>query len=115
MTKLTRFTITEYMAGGKPGDVGVTFTVTIKNGTGATFDASSVQLNVAAGPNGVEADSVYDGEQNLNGGFQGSIPAGLKKTAKFGFAVPKGTQTKLVVEVVPSYDYTGTFFAGALK
>lgn len=115
VTKMTRFKISAYAAGGKPGDVGVAVTVTIKNSTGSTFDASLAQVNLAVGPNGDEAESVYDSEQNLSGGFTGSIPAGRSKTAKFGFAVPKGQQSKLIAEVTPSYDYVGTFFEGSVK
>lgn len=115
VTRMARFKISSYAAGGKPGDVGVAVTVTIKNGTGQTFDASSADLTLAAGPNGDQADTVFDGDNGLTGGFQGPIPAGRSKTAKFGFAVTKTQLSKLVAEVTPGYDYTGTFFEGSVK
>jgi len=115
VTKIARFKISEYAAGGKPGDVGVVVTVTVKNGSGEVFDASAVNVQLSAGPNGDEADTVYDSDAGVMGGFEGSIPVGRSKTAKVGFAVPKAQLKQLVVEVAPSWDHDASFFEGAVK
>lgn len=115
VTKLTRFKISSTAAGGKPGDVGVIATVTIKNGSGEVFDASMGQISLAAGPNGDEADTVYDSEAGVMGGFDGSIPKGRSKTVKVGFAVSKAHLSKLVVEVTPSWEHDASFFEGSVK
>lgn len=114
VTRMTRFRISDSAAGGKPGDVGVMVTVTIKNGTGQTFDAAGASLSLSAGPNGDQAEDVFDSANGING-FEGSIPASRSKTAKYGFAVPKAKLSKLVVEVAPAYEYDGTFFEGSVK
>lgn len=115
VTKLARFKIGPYAAGGKPGGTGVVVTVTIRNGSKATFDASSVQITVTSGPNGDAADTVYDGDKGLSGGFEGSIPAGRVKTAKAGFAVPAAHMGQIQVEIQPSYEHNSSFFEGAAK
>ena len=115
VTKLTRFKIGEYAAGGKPGGTGVIVTVTIRNGTKKVFDANSVQINVTSGPNGDAADTVYDSDKALSGGFEGSVPAGRVKTAKAGFAVPAAHMKDVQVEIVPSYEHDPSFFEGAAK
>jgi hypothetical protein len=115
VTKLARFKIGPYAAGGKPGGTGVIVTVTIRNGSKATFDAGDVTITVTSGPNGDAADTVYDSDKGLSGGFQGSIPAGRVKTAKAGFAVPAAHMGQIQVEVQPSYEHNSSFFEGAVK
>lgn len=116
VTSLKRFRISQYAAGGKPGDVGVVVTVTLQNGSSSTFDASLVSVKLASGPNGDQAASVFDSEQTLGGGFEGSIPPGKKKTARYGFAIPKahGGST-FQLEVAPGWDYEGSHFEGKLS
>ena len=115
VTKLVRFKISSSAAGGQPGDVGVVATITIKNGSGDTFDTSLADVKLTAGPNGDEADQVFDSANNINGGFTGSIPNGRSKTAKVGFAVSKAHLSKLVVEVTPSWDHDASFFEGSVR
>ncbi|MEU8224761.1 hypothetical protein [Kribbella sp. NPDC048915] len=116
VTSLKRFRISQYAAGGKPGDVGVIVTVTLQNGSTNTFDTGLVNVKLASGPNGDQAESVFDSEQNLGLGFEGSILPGKKKTARYGFAIPKTHEAStLQVEVSPGWDYQGSHFEGALS
>lgn len=114
VTKVSRFTIGRYSAGGKPGDKGVEVTVTIKNGTGEVFDSELATVELASGPNGDQAESVFDGDRGLSGGFTGSIPVGKSKTAKYGFAIPKGHKA-VEIEVAPSWEHNGSHFEGTVK
>jgi cytoskeletal protein RodZ len=116
VTSLKRFRISQYAAGGKPGDVGVIVTVTLQNGSSNTFDTSLVDVKLASGPNGDQADPVFDSDQNLGGGFEGTILPGKKKTARYGFAIPKThVSSTLELEVAPGWDYEGSHFEGKLS
>ena len=116
VTSLKRFRISQYAAGGKPGDMGVVVTVTIQNGSSSTFEAGLVDVKVASGPNGDQAESVFDSDQNLGGGFEGSILPGKKKTARYGFAIPKAhVSSTLQLEVAPGWDYEGSHFEGKVS
>lgn len=46
VTSLKRFRISQYAAGGKPGDVGVIVTVTLQNGCTNTFDTGEVSCSL---------------------------------------------------------------------
>jgi hypothetical protein len=116
VTSLKRFRISQYAAGGKPGDVGVIATVTLQNGSANTFDTGLVDVKLASGPNGDQAESVFDSDQNLSGGFEGSMLPGKKKTARYGFAIPKANASStLQLEVAPGWDYEGSHFEGKLS
>jgi hypothetical protein len=116
VTSLKRFRISQYAAGGKPGDVGVIVTVTLQNGSSSTFDTSLVDVKLASGPNGDQAESVFDSDQNLGGGFEGSILPGKKKTARYGFAIPRAhVSSTLQLEVAPGWDYEGSHFEGKVS
>jgi hypothetical protein len=115
VTSVKRFRISQYAAGGKPGDVGVVVTVTLQNSSSSTFDTSLAQVKLASGANGDQAESVFDSNQNLSGGFEGTIPPGKKKTAKYGFAIPKGNiGSTLQIEIAPGWDYDGSHFEGKI-
>lgn len=115
VTGLKKYKISSSAAGNLPGQVGVIATVTIKNGSGETFDANLVDVKLAAGPNGVETDQVYDSAKGVGGGFEGSIPKGRSKTAKVAFGVSPAHLSKLVVEVAPSWDHEASFFEGSVR
>jgi hypothetical protein len=116
VTSLKRFRISQYAAGGKPGDVGVIVTVTLQNGSSNTFDTGLVDVKLASGPNGDQAESVFDSDQNLGSGFEGSILPGKKKSARYGFVIPKANvSSTLQLEVAPGWDYEGSHFEGKLS
>lgn len=90
-------------------------TVTLQNGSSSTFDTSLADVKLASGANGDQAETVFDSDQNLAGGFEGSVPPGKKKTARFGFAIPKANiGSTLQVEIAPGWDYEGSHFEGKL-
>jgi hypothetical protein len=112
VTKARPYKIGQYAAGGKPGGQGVVVTVTMRNGTAAAFDTALVQVELASGPNGTQAEKVYD-SSNVDNGFEGSIARGRNKTATFAFAVPKAHLSQLSIEVIPSFEHDGAIFEGA--
>jgi hypothetical protein len=115
VTKLARFKIGQHAAGGSPGDSGVIVTVTIRNGTGKPFNLDLASVKLQSGPNGDEAEAVYDLDKGLGMGFTGTVTNGRAKTAKFGFAVPKTHLGKVAIEVTPSWDHDAAFFEGAAR
>jgi hypothetical protein len=91
----------------------IVVTVTIKNGTGQTYEAIGAMVNVYGGPNGVQAEGEY-----TYYGFDGNIPVGGTATAKWSFTVPPEHLSDLMIEVAPGYDasfdaYDSGFFHGS--
>lgn len=108
VTSLETFTLGEYAISGSQGDTGVIATVTIKNGTGGVFDASMCTVLLTYGPNGNATEREYN-----EYGFEGSIPPGKTRTAKYDFGtVPGKHLDELMVEVSPSWDHAPAFFEG---
>lgn len=106
--------VAQYAAGADPGTPMATFTVTITNGTAATYDASLSTVTVAYGGDGVQAEQVYDMERGYGVGFTTKILPGRKATAEYGFGVPVGGLKDLVVEVSPGFlDHESVLFTGA--
>ena len=111
VTKLEAFELGPDAFSGAAGELGVVVTVTLKNGTGAVFDASMADVQVTYGPNGDPTEREYDEE-----GFTGSIPPGKNGTAKFDFGtVPAKYLKDILVQVAPSFDHQPSFFEGAAK
>lgn len=77
----------------------VAVTVTIKNGTGANYDATQAMTTLYGGPNGVQAE---DGNFTYYG-FEGNVPAGGTATAGWSFTVPPEHLSQLKVELSPGY------------
>ena len=114
VTRAKPYKIGSYAAGGKPGGQGVVITVTIKNGSKATFDSDLADVTLASGPNGDQAERVFDSATD-GLGFTGSIAPGRSKTAKFAFAVPKAHLSQLQIEVTPSWEHEGSLFEGPAR
>lgn len=112
VTKLTRKKIGPYASGGSPGGTAVVVTVTIRNGTGKAFDSSLADVKVAHGPNGDQAEQVFDSGIEE---FSGSIPNGRSRTAQYEFAVPKAHYGQVQVEVAPSWEHNSSVFEGVAK
>lgn len=100
VSRLAPFTASEYAIGSKPGDTAVMFTVKIKNGTKKPIDTALFMLNVKAGPEGVTAEQIYDGDK-VGGGFSGTIIPGSAATVKFAYDIPKGAKGTLDIEASP--------------
>lgn len=112
VTKLARKKIGQYASGGQPGGTAVVVTVTIKNGSGKAFDSSLADVKVSHGPNGDEAEQVFDtGIEE----FSGTIPNGRVRTAQYEFAVPKAHYGQVLVEVAPSWEHDASHFEGVAK
>lgn len=112
VTRAVRFKIGPYDSGGTPGGPGMLVTVTIRNSSKATVDLSGAQVNATYGANGDEAEKVYG--TNYGDGFSGTLTPGKAKTAKFGFALPKGRQS-VDIEAAPGFEYNSSHFEGSVK
>lgn len=108
-----RFTPSDTAAGAQPGQTGVKVAVRITNGTSATVDLALVQVELQAGNDGVEAEQVYDTEQGIGSGFNGSVAPNRNATASFGFAVNRADLSKLNVQVTPGFNYQTSIFEGS--
>lgn len=108
-----RWTPTGSAAGIQPGQKGVKVTVKIVNGSDQALDLAAVQVNLKAGADGVQAESIIDFESQVGSGFTGSVAPGRSASAVFGFAVAPANLTLLNVEVTPSYAHRSCVFEGA--
>jgi Domain of unknown function (DUF4352) len=108
-----RFTPSTTAAGTHPGQVGIKVTVKITNNTTQQFDLTLAGVKVKSGDNGTQADTIFDSENNLGIGFEGSIAPGHSATADYGFSVPPGDLGKIDVEVTPGFDYDPGIFEGS--
>jgi hypothetical protein len=115
VVKAKLYTPGEYAAGKKAGERGVAVTVSIKNGSAAAFDAGLASVKLSYGPDGTEADEIFDSAYNYGLGFEGSIGKGKTKTATVAFSVPAKYAKQLTVEVEPDWSSVTTFFTGSAK
>lgn len=111
VTRPVVFSPSNTAAGATPGDTAVKFTIVIINGTGKTFDASTVIVNVKVGSQGSAAESIFD--TGIDGDFTGSIVAGSRNTAVFASDVPKGSTNKIDIEVQPGFNYDSAHWVGS--
>lgn len=115
ISAVERFEISQWAAGGTPGQTGLKVQVTAENGSPALINLSLTTLKISYGPDGKPADSVFDSEHGLTGGFSAQIPPSNVSQAWFGFAVDPGITGKLVVEVSPGFlDYRSVVFVGEM-
>lgn len=112
VTRAKVFTPSDTSFGSKPGERGVAITLSIKNATAAVFDAASASVKLSYGPDGVEAEEVFDSAKGYSGGFEGSISRGKTKTASVAFSVPTKYLKSLTIEVAPDWDSESAFFTG---
>lgn len=84
----------------------LTFSVTIINNTGATYDP--IQFSVYAQSGSKEASEIYDSANGYNGTPSTSILDGRQSAFNVGFGV--SDPSDLVLEVRPGYDYNQTYF-----
>lgn len=87
LAELDRGTSAEYAIPDKSPYV--SFKVTIENGTDKDIDLTLVTIECATGPDGDQADQVYDTENDLGLGIQGVVKVGKKKSAVYGCVMDK--------------------------
>ena len=100
-------------AGTTPGDTAVKLNIVIVNGTGKTFDTSTVIVHAKVGAQGSEAESIFD--TGIDGTFTGSIVPGSRDTAVFAYDVPKRSTGKIDVEVQPGFNYDSAHWVGTVS
>ncbi|CAN5357986.1 hypothetical protein BH09ACT6_BH09ACT6_00940 [soil metagenome] len=95
----TPFIPSDIAAGGVGFAFNLKFTVTVTNNTGTTFDPG--YFVIAAKASNVDADSVFDPDNSLNGWPDTTIIAGQTVTFDYGF---NAMSSDIVVDVSPNYD-----------
>lgn len=110
-----RFTPSSTAAGTHPGQVGIKVTVKLTNNSSQQLDLTLADVHVKSGANGTQADGIFDSENNLGLGFEGSIAPGRSATADYGFSVPPGDLGNIDIEVSPGFDYDDGIFEGAVS
>jgi flagellar basal body-associated protein FliL len=108
-----KFTPSATAAGTHSGEVGVKVTVKITNNSAKQLDLALTDVKLKSGPNGTQADSIIDLENNIELGFSGAVAPGHAATAVYAFSVPPANLGKLDVEVAPGFDYDSGIFEGA--
>jgi len=105
------FTPSEY-AVSAPAPAYLSFTITITNRTGKTYDPTL--FNVTAQSVGKESESIYDSDNDLTGSPTTSILDGRDAIFAVGFGV--ADPNDVVLEISPGFDYNSALFAtdGAL-
>jgi hypothetical protein len=101
--------------GARSGETVVRIVVRISNGSTGPLDVGATVVNVKAGFDGVQADSVFDPVNGIDIGLEGVIAPGRAATAEYGFGVPPADLGRIDVEVSPDYDYDSAIFEGSVR
>lgn len=113
ITHTKRAKIGKYAAGGKPGGSMAVITLRVTNGTSEAMSADLINVTLSYGPDGVQADRVFDGDLGM--GHQGTIAKGKAKTAGYAFAVPVKYLGDVAIEVTPGTEYEPVVFTGKIS
>jgi len=109
ITKVEPYRPSKYHEPIKRGYKGVVVTVTIRNRSGSAIDLNTAIVNLSSGPNGDQADTIFDSAQNISG-FEGSVANNRSKTAKYAFQIPK--DHKVIDVEVGSWTRESAYFTG---
>jgi hypothetical protein len=114
VSKVSRYTPSQYAAGTHPGDEAIVLTVKITNGTGKPFDTNLVGVNAKAGADGAATEPIFDDTSGV--GFSGTIVPGSVASARFAFDVPRGAAGNLDIEVQPDsgLEYASWHWVGSM-
>ncbi len=86
-----------------PGEAGVRFTVTIRNGSSAPYVLGYSQVNLTAGPAGEQGGVVCDAG-SVCGATVGTVLPGRTRTLTYAWSVLPDLLGMLSVEVDPDFD-----------
>jgi hypothetical protein len=100
-------------AGLFPGHRGVRITIKITNGSTEPVDLTDAAVTLKAGPDGRQAERLFDVGNGIGAGFEGSVAPGRSATADYGFSVSPENLGLLDVELAPNLDYVPAIFEGA--
>jgi hypothetical protein len=104
------FKPTEWNSGYVRGQKAIKFQVRITNTGTESFDLSLVQVDLKAGPDGVQCAQIYD--EGLSD-FTGSVTPKHSASAWYGFSVPAVLASgDLDLEVTPSFDFATATLEG---
>jgi hypothetical protein len=96
-----------------PGHTGLRITIKITNGSPAPVDLTDASVTLKAGDDGVQSERLFDIENNVSTGFEGTVVPGRSATAVYGFSVAPDDLGLLNVELAPNLDYMPVIFEGA--
>ncbi|MBB5870358.1 hypothetical protein F4553_003737 [Allocatelliglobosispora scoriae] len=106
------FAPTGNAVGLAPTETGIRITIKITNGTPAPLDLTDATVRLKTGPDGVQAAQIFDIENGLSLGFEGTVAPGRSATAAYGFSVPPDNTDLLDVEITPVDGYLTALFEG---
>lgn len=101
------FSPSEWSFGGEGFPRHLRFEITFTNGSDEPFDPS--MFSVTASSAGIEADSVFDSEQGIEGAPTTSVLPGASVTFVYAFGVHD--MDDLVLEGAPSWDHESFLYA----
>lgn len=106
LSKAKAFKPSEYAAGAESASHAVVLTATIENGSSTPFDPSL--FTVSASSDEVEAESIFDSENGINGSPDTTLLPGHK--VKFKIALAVNDPSDLTIEVSPSFEHGNVVF-----
>jgi hypothetical protein len=76
-------------------------------------DLTDASVTLKAGDEGVQSERLFDIENSVSTGFEGTVVPGRSATAVYGFSVAPDDLGLLDVELAPNLDYMPVIFEGA--
>jgi len=102
----TPFTPSDYVVADSPATAYLSYTVTIVNKTGATYEPALFSTSVQSGDK--EGDQIFDSANGYTGTPSTSILDGRQSSFTVGFGV--SNPADVVMEIRPGFDYKKAFF-----
>jgi hypothetical protein len=102
----TPFTPSEYVVTDKPAVAYLSYSVTIVNKTGATYEPTLFSTSVQSGD--TEGNQIFDSANGFTGPPSTAILNGRQSTFTVGYGV--SNPADIVMQVSPGFDYKKTFF-----
>lgn len=113
VARLTKGTVSDTAAGGKPGAPGVIVAVQMRNAGKGRFDMSLVSVSVRVGKDGQEAEQVY--QDGVDDSFDGTLAPERTATVRQMYAGRSVADLKTVsVEITPGTEYESFTFEGGI-
>lgn len=112
--KVRQGKIPDFASGGKPGKPMTSFTIRIRNGSKAAYDATLVSPSVTYGKDGDQAEGVFT--DKIGGGMRGKILPGKAQTAVWAFAIPTADLGDVTMQVaLGDLEHATAIFTGSAK
>lgn len=110
-------TVSETGVGAEATDGSIAiFEVQVSNTGTEPLDVSQISMSASYGEDAEMAEWVFDGEQDIEGFFEGTVPPGEARTIVAAFAVPEDQLSNVTLDVSPNDpDVARAVFTGAVS